>query len=83
MKVGKRKAKTEEVTEELDVGEELISTEKLQWKKEQLTNMCKEKQIEYENLQESLRELDHMNMDSEKWIVREKHLYWQSVVWTC
>ena len=63
MKVGKRKAKTEEVTEELDVGEELISTEKLQWKKEQLTNMCKEKQIEYENLQESLRELDHMNMD--------------------
>ena len=63
MKVGKRKAKTEEVTEELDVGEELISTEKLQWKKEQLTNMRKEKQIEYENLQESLRELDHMSMD--------------------
>lgn len=63
MKVGKRKAKTEEVTEELDVGEELISTEKLQWKKEQLTNMRKEKQIEYENLQESLRELNHMSMD--------------------
>ena len=63
MKVGKRKAKTEEVAEELDVGEELISTEKLRWKKEQLTNMRKEKQIEYENLQESLRELDHMSMD--------------------
>lgn len=63
MKVGKRKAKTEEVAEELDVGEELISTEKLRWKQEQLTNMRKEKQIEYENLQESLRELDHMSMD--------------------
>ena len=46
MKVGKRKAKTEEVAEELDVGEELISTEKLRWKKEQLNTMRKEKQIE-------------------------------------
>ncbi len=63
MKVGKRKAKTEEAPEELDDGEELISTEKLRWKKEQLISMRKEKQIEYENLQESLRELDHMSVD--------------------
>lgn len=63
MKVGKRKAKPEETPEEIDDGEELISTEKLRWKKEQLTAMKLEKQTEYENLQESLRELDQMSMD--------------------
>ena len=83
MKVGKRKAKTEEVAEELDVGEELISTEKLRWKKEQLTNMRKEKQIEYENLQEKSPGTGSYEYGLQEVTVREKHLCWQSMSVTC
>lgn len=63
MKVGKRTAEKTETEDDPGEDEELISTEKLRWKREQYKGMRREKQTEYDNLQESLRELDEVSLD--------------------
>lgn len=62
MKVGKNKAKTEadRFLENEESKEGLISTDKLAWKLEHLTVERREKQVEYENLQENIQEMDEM-----------------------
>lgn len=63
MKIGKH-TDSESVRDlEEASGEELISTEKLIWKQEHLRQERQEKQVEYENLQERLREMDDLGAD--------------------
>lgn len=62
LKVGKHEAEQEDTTDPI-LEEELIPTAKLRWKREQLVEMRKEKQMEYDNLQESIRELDELGVD--------------------
>lgn len=63
LKEGKRGAKTEPelMLEEITPEEELASKEKLLWERAHLSGERKEKQIQYENLQEQLEELDEFN----------------------
>lgn len=65
MKISKDKDKTEpeQLLEEEWTGEELASTEKLQWELGHLTKECQEKQIEYDNLQDQLQELDELGAE--------------------
>ena len=62
VKIGKRSGGigAEEILEELIPEEELVSTNKLIWELEHLTQERKEKQIEYDNLQEQLQEQDEL-----------------------
>lgn len=67
MKLGKhpeRETADEEEGASADAaGEALIPTEKLVWKQEHLRQEQQEKQTEYENLQEKLREMDELGAD--------------------
>lgn len=68
MKIGKRAERTEseEILEEMIPEEELVSTDKLIWELEHLTEERKEKQIEYDNLQEQLQEQDELGDEYQK-----------------
>jgi hypothetical protein len=65
MKIGRRGRETEagEILETAGTEEELVSTEKLIWELEHLTEDRKEKQVEYDNLQEQLQEQDELGGD--------------------
>lgn len=65
MKIGRRERETEaeEILERAGTEEELVSTEKLIWELEHLTEDRKEKQVEYDNLQELLQEQDELGGD--------------------
>ncbi len=68
VKIGKRSGGigAEEILEELIPEEELVSTNKLIWEREHLTQERKEKQIEYDNLQEQLQEQDELGDEYQK-----------------
>lgn len=63
MKVSKKQVKTapEIILEEITPDEEKISLERLEWEKARLEEDLKEKQIQYNNLQEQLEELDEIS----------------------
>lgn len=63
MKVEKKRQKTapELMLEEITPEEELASAEKLRWEQQHLEEEKKEKQIQYENLQEELTELGELD----------------------
>lgn len=65
MKVGKKQEKTlpEIMLEEITPEEEKIPLEKLVWERSHLEAELKEKQIQYNNLQEQLAELDEVSDD--------------------
>lgn len=65
MKISKNKVKTEpeQLLEEFTSEEELVSTDKLTWKREHLIRQRMEKQVEYDNLQEQLQEMDEMGSE--------------------
>lgn len=65
MKVGKKQEKTlpEIILEEITPEEEKIPLEKLVWERSHLEAELKEKQIQYNNLQEQLAELDEVSDD--------------------
>ena len=67
LKEGKKKTKTasEEELEEMSP-DGLYSKEKLLWEQEHLQAELKEKQVQYENLQEQLGELDELGYEFEK-----------------
>lgn len=58
MKLGRNKKESEELLREIAPQEELVSTERLSWKREHLEAERLEKQIEYDNFQEQLQEMD-------------------------
>lgn len=63
MKIGRQGQEEEEIAEFLEgivPEEELASTDKLIWELEHLTGERKEKQVEYDNLQEQLQEQDEL-----------------------
>lgn len=68
LKEGKKKIKTasENMLEEMQASEERYSREKLVWEKAHLESEIKEKQIQYENLQEQLGELVDLGEEFEK-----------------
>lgn len=68
MKIGKRGQKTEpeELLEEIALEEELVSTDRLLWEREHLKEERKEKQVEYDNLQEQLSEQDELGDEYRK-----------------
>lgn len=68
LKEGKKKTKTlsENLLEEMQTEEERYSREKLVWEKAHLEGEIKEKQIQYENLQEQLGELVDLGEEFEK-----------------
>lgn len=65
LKEGKKKPKTtsEGVLEELEVEEGLYSNERLIWEQSHLQGELREKQVQYENLQERLGELDDLGSE--------------------
>ena len=68
LKEGKKKTKTasENLLEEMQAEEERYSREKLVWEKAHLESEIKEKQVQYENLQEQLGELVDLGEEFEK-----------------
>ena len=69
MKIGRRgqgEAGIEELLEGIVPEEELASTDKLIWELEHLTEERKEKQVEYDNLQEQLQEQDELGGEYQK-----------------
>ncbi len=68
LKDGKKKVKTvpEKELEKLKEEEGYYSKEKLLWEQEHLGAEVKEKQIQYENLQDQLGELDELGVEFEK-----------------
>lgn len=68
LKEGKKKTKTvsENLLEEMQAEEVHYSREKLIWEKEHLENEIKEKQVQYDNLQEQLGELVDLGEEFEK-----------------
>lgn len=68
LKEGKNKTKTtsEIILEETTPEEELYSREKLIWEQNHLQGELKEKQVQYENLQDQLGELDELGSEMEK-----------------
>lgn len=73
MKIGKctGRMESEEILEEIIPEEELVSTNKLIWELEHLTEERKEKQTEYDNLQEQLQEQDELGDEYQK-LVRKR-----------
>lgn len=65
LKESKKKAKTppELILEEITPEEEKISKEKLLWEQTHIENELKEKQVQYENVQEQLEELAELAED--------------------
>lgn len=65
MKIGRqgREAEAEEFLERSETEKELVSTDKLIWELEHLDGDRKEKQVEYDNLQELLQEQDELGGD--------------------
>lgn len=63
MKVGKKQEKTEPelILEEITPAEEKVPLQKLIWEKERNEEELKDKQIQYDNLQEELQELDEIS----------------------
>lgn len=68
MKIGRQGQETEpeELLEGMAPEEELVSTDKLIWEMEHLSRERKEKQVEYENLQEQLQEQDELGAEYQK-----------------
>ena len=68
MKIGKcgQKTEPEELLEEIALEEELVSTDRLLWEREHLKEERKEKQVEYDNLQEQLSEQDELGDEYRK-----------------
>lgn len=68
MKISKCRSKTEpeRILEEIASEEELVSTDKLIWELEHLTKERKEKQTEYDNLQEQIQEQDELGSGYQK-----------------
>lgn len=66
LKVGKKQEKTEpeKLLEEITPKEEKEPLDRLMWKRAHLRSERKEKQIQYENLQEQLEELEEAGRDS-------------------
>lgn len=66
LKVGKKQEKTEpeKLLEEITSKEEKEPLDQLVWKREHLRGEEKEKQIQYENLQEQLEELEEVGKES-------------------
>lgn len=68
MKIGRRgqEDEPEEILEGIVPEEELVPTDRLIWELEHLTRERKEKQVEYDNLQEQLQELDEVGDEYQK-----------------
>ncbi len=69
LKIGRRPEKTEpeKILEEITPEEEKEPLERLRWERDRASEELKEKQVQYNNLQEQMEELDEQDDNLQKW----------------